>query len=181
MTDMLQLAASNYESMLDQVMDCGPMTIVHLDARQGNCFFHDDLVKLFDWQSVSLGTPALDLAYTLSGSLSIDDRREWQEELMRSYFKHFCQLSNCEYSLRELREAYVTALLWPLLWAAVTLADLEGTVDHCAGSALEPSRDPLAAGKRARARQVARDFVTVGAERYLRAALDEASGEHLRR
>ena len=180
MLEMLQLAASNYESMMDLVMDSSPMTIVHLDARQGNCFFREGVVKLFDWQSVSLGAPAMDLAYTLSGSLSINERREWQEELIKIYFEHFQQLSGCPYSLGELREAYAKALLWPLLWAAVTLADLEGTVDHCAGPALEPQQDPVAATKRDRARETARDFVVVGTERYLRAALDE-SGEYLRR
>ena len=72
-------------------------------------------VKLFDWQSVSRGTPALDLAYTLSGSLAVCDRRAWQEDLT-----DFCELSKWEtYSLDQLQEDYRKALLWPLVWAGM--------------------------------------------------------------
>jgi len=190
--DMLQTLAKPglYEFAVDMVMQSSPMTIVHMDARQGNAFFEEEKeeegnstashataegVKLFDWQNVSRGGGALDLAYTLSGSLSVCDRRAWQEDLLAQYLQEFCQLSGSSYSLDELKDDYRKALIWPLVWAALTCADVEGTVDHCAGPILGGACSAEELAKRSHAREVARDFVTVGAERYLRAALDEGS------
>ena len=79
------------------------------------------------------------------------------------------------YSLEQLKDEYRKALTWPLVWAAVTFADVEGTVDHCAGVMLDASASAEDIAKRNKAREVARDFVTEGAARYVQAALDEGS------
>ena len=118
----------------------------------------------------------MDLAYTLSGSLAVRDRRAWQEDLLALYLQTFCGLSGISYSLEQLTADYQCALVWPLVWAALTLADVETTIDNCAGPALDASATSEENfTKREEARQVAREFVTVGAQRYLQAALDEGS------
>merc|ERR1712039_598840 len=100
-----QIAARSglYEFALDLVMASGPTTVVHMDARQGNAFFEEagPGVKLFDWQAVSRGAGAMDLAYTLSGSLTVCDRRAWQEELLALYLQTFSDLSGSVYSLEQ--------------------------------------------------------------------------------
>eukprot|EP00913_Durusdinium_trenchii_P033985 g31812.t1 len=168
--DMLQTLAKPglYEFAVDMVMQSSPMTIVHMDARQGNAFFEEEKeeegnstashataegVKLFDWQNVSRGGGALDLAYTLSGSLSVCDRRAWQEDLLAQYLQEFCQLSGSSYSLDELKDDYRKALIWPLVWAALTCADVEGTVDHCAGPILGGACSAEELAKRSHARE----------------------------
>ena len=81
--------------------------------------------------------------------------------------------SGASYSSERLAADYRHALVWPLVWAALTLADVEATVDHCAGPALGAAEATAAElAKRMEARRVAREFVTVGAQRYLQAALD---------
>lgn len=177
--DMLQQAAAPglYEAALEQVMASGPQTLIHMDARQGNAFFEKggSKLKLFDWQSVSLGAGALDLAYTLSGSLTITDRRAWQDELLNLYHQTFCSLGGSSMTLEQLKADYRRALVWPLVWAALTAADVEGTVNHCAGAELDASAPEDQRLKRLEARRVAREFVTVGAQRYLQAAMDADS------
>lgn len=185
MLEMLQLAAKPgfYEFAIDSVMLSGPETVVHMDARQGNAFFEEDKsgddgkrrVKLFDWQNVTRGTGALDLAYTLSGSLAVSDRREWQDDLLALYRQVFCDVSGTSYPMERLRDDYRNALIWPLVWAALTLADVEATVHHCAGPMLGAGATAEDVAKRVKAREVAREFVTVGSERYIQAALDEGS------
>ncbi|OLQ01730.1 Ankyrin-3 [Symbiodinium microadriaticum] len=177
MLEMLQLAAKPgfYEFAIDSVMLSGPETVVHMDARQGNVFFEEDKagddgkkrLKLFDWQNVTRGTGALDLAYTLSGSLSVSDRREWQDDLLALYRQVFCDVSGTSYPMERLRDDYRNALIWPLVWAALTLADVEATVHHCAGPMLGAGATAEDVAKRVKAREVAREFVTVGSERYL--------------
>lgn len=171
-----------YEFSLDRVAETGPATVVHMDARQGNAFFEEagPGIKLFDWQAVSYGAGAMDLAYTLSGSLAVEDRRAWQSELLALYLQTFCDLSGSSYSSEQLTADYQCALLWPLVWAALTLANVEATVDNCAGPALDASTaSPEDFSKREEARRVAREFVTVGAQRYTQAALDEGSARRV--
>lgn len=189
MLEMLQVAARPglYEFAIDSVMQSGPQTVVHMDARQGNAFFETEdkagndvlvkQVKLFDWQNVTIGTGALDLAYTLSGSLSVSDRREWQDDLLALYRQVFCHVSSTSYPMEHLRDDYRKALIWPLVWAALTLADVEATVDHCAGPMLGAGATTDDVAKRVKAREVAREFVTVGSVRYIQAALDEGSAQ----
>lgn len=66
----------------------GPRTVQHADYRVDNLLFGDmpgARVAIVDWQTVTWGPGAADLAYFLGGSLEVDDRRRHEQDLVRHY------------------------------------------------------------------------------------------------
>ena len=65
-----------------------PQTLLHQDLHLGN-WLRDDTGRmgLYDWQCVARGHWALDVAYALGGCLDVDDRRDWEEDLLRLYLE----------------------------------------------------------------------------------------------
>lgn len=63
-------------------------TLIHSDLRADNVLFSLDgkSATIIDWQGVGVGPPALDLAYLLSQSLTVADRRAHEDELLRAYW-----------------------------------------------------------------------------------------------
>jgi thiamine kinase-like enzyme len=69
-----------------------PATLLHQDLHLGNWLRDDNgQMGLYDWQCVAKGSWALDYSYALGGSLTTDDRREWQEDLLRLYLEQLKQ------------------------------------------------------------------------------------------
>lgn len=64
-----------------------PSTLLHGDLRADNLLFSPDdgRVTIVDWQGTGLGPPIFDLAYFLVQSLTIDDRRSHEHELIDYY------------------------------------------------------------------------------------------------
>lgn len=64
----------------------GPETLLHQDLHLGN-WLRDahGRMGLYDWQCVARGSWALDYSYALAGGLRPEDRREWEESLLRLY------------------------------------------------------------------------------------------------
>ena len=63
---------------------------LHGDYRLDNLMFRDDAsdpVAAVDWQTVTLGLPARDLAYFVSTSLSPEDRRTHEDEIVAEYHR----------------------------------------------------------------------------------------------
>lgn len=60
-------------------------TVVHNDFRCDNLMFGGPRVWVLDWQTVALGDGVADVSYFLGGSVSVPDRREHEEGLVRSY------------------------------------------------------------------------------------------------
>jgi len=59
---------------------------VHGDYRLDNLMFAPDgTVTALDWQTVSLGLPARDVAFLLSTGLSVDDRRTHEADIVEAY------------------------------------------------------------------------------------------------
>jgi hypothetical protein len=69
-----------------------PRTVLHQDLHLGN-WLRDPKGRmgLYDWQCVAVGSWALDYSYALAGSLAPADRREWEEDLLRSYLAHLAE------------------------------------------------------------------------------------------
>lgn len=66
----------------------GPQTLIHGDAHLGNMYFlPDGSPGYLDWQSPLRGPWSDDVTYFLIGSLSIDDRRRNERELLRHYLE----------------------------------------------------------------------------------------------
>jgi aminoglycoside/choline kinase family phosphotransferase len=73
-----------YGTMIDRSLDA-PHTLVHRDFRVDNMLFDGDQPVVFDWGSVAHGGALYDLAYFVSGSMSIEDRRAHGEDLLERY------------------------------------------------------------------------------------------------
>lgn len=69
--------------------DTPPHTVMHGDAHPGNVYFREDETGvnagLLDWQAVRRGHPSRELAYTLITSLTPEDRRAAQHDLLDAY------------------------------------------------------------------------------------------------
>jgi hypothetical protein len=69
--------------------DSWPMTLIHGDFRLDNMIFGNEgsgyKIAVIDWQSPNQGWAGYDVAYFLSGGLSIEDRRKHERDLVRHY------------------------------------------------------------------------------------------------
>jgi hypothetical protein len=76
--------ADNYRAVA-AVIDTPPHTVMHGDAHPGNMYFQGGKAGLLDWQAVRRGHPSRELAYTLITSLTPEDRRATQRDLLDDY------------------------------------------------------------------------------------------------
>jgi hypothetical protein len=61
-------------------------TLLHSDVHSRNWYLTPDGgMGLYDWQLLSRGSWAMDVAYALSSALTVDDRRAWERELIALY------------------------------------------------------------------------------------------------
>ena len=90
-----------------------PFSLVHGDYRLDNLLFdpagHD--VAAVDWQTVSLGLPARDLAYLCGTGLSIEDRREAQDDLVAAYHAGLVEAGVTGYDLSACRDDFAYGML----------------------------------------------------------------------
>jgi aminoglycoside phosphotransferase (APT) family kinase protein len=67
-----------------------PHTIVHSDPHLGNWYTTvAGTMGLLDWQCLARGHWSRDLAYALSATLTIEDRRVWERDLVALYVDLF--------------------------------------------------------------------------------------------
>jgi hypothetical protein len=111
-----------------------PMTLLHQDLHLGNWLRDDEgRMGLYDWQCVARGHWALDYSYAMGASLDTDDRREWQEELLRLYLRHLSEAGVAPVpKFDEAWLAYRQQALQALAFALFTLG----------GSRFEPELQP---------------------------------------
>ena len=86
---------------------------VHGDYRLDNLLFPDEGggVAVVDWQTVSLGLPARDVAYFLGTCLSVEDRRAHEEALVAAYHAALVDHGVVGYRLEACRDDYRFGLL----------------------------------------------------------------------
>lgn len=128
--------------------------LVHGDYRLDNLLFAADseAVWAIDWQTLSLGLPARDLAYLLGTGLSIEDRRIHERELVADYHEALLGHGVTGYSLETCWEDYRFALLQgPLV-----------SVFGCAYGARSERGDAMFATMVARSCAAMRDHDTLG-------------------
>lgn len=118
-------------------------TLTHADLHLDNLMFaprgERDRVAVLDWQTVSVGPPAADVALFLFGSLSVEDRRAAEDDLFHRYVT---RLAVSGYSMPELRRDCDLALL---LWLAGIVGMLT-TADPSALTARERALHEAALG-----------------------------------
>lgn len=68
-----------------------PRCITHNDFRPDNMLLGQDRLTVVDWQSVALGSNAVDVAYLIGGAYSPDARREAEPVLIAAYREELAQ------------------------------------------------------------------------------------------
>lgn len=114
--------AENYRAVA-ALIDTPPHTVMHGDAHPGNMYFHGGKAGLLDWQAVRRGHPSRELAYTLITSLTPEDRRTTQRELLDDYRRALAaaggpQLDRDDLWLR-FRQGALYAYVAPLITAGM--------------------------------------------------------------
>jgi Ecdysteroid kinase-like family len=103
--------------------------VTHGDYRLDNLLFPTDDpagVAAVDWQTVGLGPPGRDLAYFLATSLSTEDRRRHEADLVATYHRALSDHGVTGYSVEECWEDYRVGMLHgPLI---ILLGRLTATV-----------------------------------------------------
>lgn len=83
-----------------------PRTVIHSDVHLGNWYITSDgRMGLSDWARVCRGLWARDIAYALTATLSIEDRRAWEIQLLEHY-------------LDRLSSGFGIAIEWDEAWRA---------------------------------------------------------------
>ena len=79
----------HYPALLDWWVEQGNPTFAHMDFRADNFLFGGsagpDVVTVLDWQLSVRGVGVWDIANFLAGSVTVDDRRAWEDDLVRRY------------------------------------------------------------------------------------------------
>jgi Phosphotransferase enzyme family len=82
--DIAELYISHHQQ-LQHVWHEGPHTIIHGDPHIGNLFLDHGRVGFLDWGIININTPMRDVSYFLTMSMSIEDRRAHERDLLRFY------------------------------------------------------------------------------------------------
>jgi hypothetical protein len=114
--------AENYRAVA-ALIDTPPHTVMHGDAHPGNMYFRDGEAGLLDWQAVRRGHPSRELAYTLITSLTPEDRRGSQRELLDIYRQALAASGGPELDREDLwlryRQGALYAYVAPLITAGM--------------------------------------------------------------
>ena len=88
----------------------GPRCLVHHDFRPDNMMFGTAAggrpITVLDWQSVTYGAGATDVAYFLAGALPRDVRRAHEPQLLGLYHRTLCDLGVTGYGEADLARHY---------------------------------------------------------------------------
>ncbi len=120
--DKGRFIADNYRAVA-ALIDAPPHTVMHGDAHPGNMYFHGGKAGLLDWQAVRRGHPSRELAYTLITSLTPEDRRATQRDLLDDYRRALAAAGGPELDRDELwlryRQSALYAYVAPLITAGM--------------------------------------------------------------
>jgi hypothetical protein len=90
-----ELVGPNFESAMVRDFESRPRTIAHGDFRADNLMFDDsttgsDHVGILDWQIASEGEGVGDIAYLFTQSMTVEDRRTHERELLGIWYESLC-------------------------------------------------------------------------------------------
>ena len=100
-------------AVYDWTWENRPRTLAHTDLRLDNLFFdHPDgsPLVIIDWQLTVRSTGAFDVSYFLTESLTIDDRREHEERLVRRYHDGLQAAGIADYTFDDCWRDYLLAM-----------------------------------------------------------------------
>lgn len=157
-----------FEDLLRDGMAEAPTTVCHGDFRADNLMFDDrasaeTAVAVLDWQISYRGAAITDVAYFLCQSLTVDERRAHEADLVRGWYDQLVETARRE------RGATLEDYPFDLAWWQYRRASLGTTVyPVTAMGAMDPANER------------GRELVTLMAVRSFTAALDLEAGELLR-
>jgi thiamine kinase-like enzyme len=89
MIEFVVALTPHYPALLDWWVETAPPTLVHTDFRADNLLIGgsagDGVVTFLDWQFCMRGPGAWDIANFLAASVTVDDRRAWEDDLVHRY------------------------------------------------------------------------------------------------
>ncbi|CPR12863.1 phosphotransferase enzyme family protein [Mycobacterium bohemicum DSM 44277] len=117
--DAGRFIADNYRAVA-ALIDTPPHTVMHGDAHPGNVYFRHGKAGLLDWQAVRRGHPSRELAYTLVTSLTPEDRRAAQRDLLDDYRRALAAAGGPDLDRDELWLRYRQGALYAYVAALIT-------------------------------------------------------------
>jgi hypothetical protein len=131
--DLVNRFGPNAPHLLDRFAAM-PTTLSHFDYRLDNLFFDDTPgatgVKMIDLQTMSKGGFVYDVGYLLSQSLSIADRRNNEDALLRGYHEGLVGRGVNGYSFDQLRADYRVGVLYGWIIPVFAVGSLDVTSER---------------------------------------------------
>jgi hypothetical protein len=107
----------------------GPYTMLHSDVHLGNWYISEGRLGLCDWQCIGRGHWARDVAYALSTTISIENRRAWERDLLRRYLDRMRESCGLGTSLDQAWDLYRQQIVLALMMWTPTLVHSRTTPD----------------------------------------------------
>jgi aminoglycoside phosphotransferase (APT) family kinase protein len=104
--------------------------LLHGDIRADNLFFDGDRMKVVDFQFVSVGAGAADIAYLVSQGLPAGARRGHDRALVREYLSHLAAHDVHDYSFDEAWRHYRFATAYLMVLPVITLNGWDSMPDR---------------------------------------------------
>jgi hypothetical protein len=125
--ELAEMTQAVFEDLLRAGIAEAPITVCHGDFRADNLMFDDfaehdrDRVAVLDWQISYRGAAVTDVAYFLCQSLTVDERRTYEQALVRGWYDavadaHGGELADYPFDLawRQYRRATLGTTVYPV-------------------------------------------------------------------
>ncbi|MBL0925306.1 MAG: phosphotransferase [Sphingomonadaceae bacterium] len=109
-----------YRHQLMRHWQQGPQTLMHGDCHLSNWYMLDGQPCLADWQVVQRGQGIRDVSFFMIMSLSIEDRRQYQEELLELYVGELNAAGITEATMDWAQEGHRSYAIYSWICAMVT-------------------------------------------------------------
>ncbi len=116
-SDRIKKVGEKFPAVTGEMMELAdsPITLAHGDFRLDNLFFQNETLKVIDWQICIKTVGGYDVGYFLSQSLTIEDRRNHETELLDRYRKTLSEIG-LDYPQDRLMEDYRRSILFCLAY-----------------------------------------------------------------
>ena len=110
-----------------------PFTLSHGDCRSDNIFCPSEEggeFAVIDWQLAGMGQPMTDIARWLTQSISIEQRRETEKDLLKLYHQRLVEYGVKDYSYRQMMQDYKLNLVIILLMFSMSMDGIDQTPER---------------------------------------------------
>ena len=105
-----------------------PTVVQHGDFRSDNLLFgHNPAVTVIDFQTIRLGPPGLDPAYFLGSSLTTEDRRAYERDLISGYHRQLLDHGVTDFDFDDCWTAYRAGAMYGVFLFVGMASQVEST------------------------------------------------------